>query len=376
MRRRSIWLRLGLAFVLGVIFACGGILFLLGRVTGSSAGSVDFFRALTVIQHSYVGDVDASRLWEGAITGMVDSLGDPHSIYMDEAMYTEFQSATSGSFGGVGLVVGKKDDQLVVISPIEGTPGELAGVKSGDIIIAIDGQDTASLNLTEAVGKIRGEEGSTVVLRIQRGDELREYNIVRENIKIHAVGGKMLDDSIGYLRITNFNETVVDELKAEYARLEAEGMKRIILDLRDNPGGLLTESVGVAEMFVKQGPVVSIVEHDGTKTVYESQSNGCPYPIVVLVNHGSASAAEIVAGAVQDTQAGILMGTKTYGKGSVQSLMPLTKGAVKLTIAKYYTPNERLIDGIGLEPDVVIEASETERQDKVLERAIEYLKTK
>ncbi len=307
---------------------------------------------------------------------MVDSLGDPHSIYMDEAMYTEFQSATSGMFGGVGLVVGKKDNQLVVISPIEGTPGELAGVKSGDIIIAIDGQDTASLNLTEAVGKIRGEEGSTVTLRIQRGDELRDYNIVRENIKLHSVGGKMLDDSIGYLRITNFNETVVDELKTEYARLEAEGMKRIILDLRDNPGGLLTESVGVAEMFVKQGPVVSIVEHDGTKTVYESQSEGCSYPIVVLVNHGSASAAEIVAGAVQDTQAGILMGTKTYGKGSVQSLIPLTKGAVKLTIAKYYTPNERLIDGIGLEPDVIVEASETDRKDKVLETAIEYLKTK
>lgn len=372
--KKNIWLRVVIAFVLGVILTLGGVLFLLGRVTGSAVGAVDFLRTLTVVERSFVESVDSALLWQGAVRGLVESLNDPHSIYMDEEMYQAFQSETSGSFSGVGLVVGKKDDQLVVVAPIEGTPGALAGVKSGDHIVAIDGEDTTNLNLTEAVGKIRGEEGTTVTLTIRRGSETREYAIVRDNIKVHSVSAKMLDDSIGYLRITNFNESVADDLKKEYARLEEAGMKRVILDLRDNPGGLLDKSVEVAELFVKEGPVVSIVERDGTRTTYSSHSEGSPYPLVVLVNHGSASASEIVAGAVQDTQAGILIGSKTYGKGSVQTLMPLTNGAIKLTIAKYYTPNEQMIDGVGITPDIVVE--DADQEDAVLNQAIDYLKTK
>lgn len=372
--KKNIWLRVVIAFVLGVILTLGGVLFLLGRVTGSAVGAVDFLRTLTVVECSFVESVDSARLWQGAVRGLVESLNDPHSIYMDEEMYQAFQSETSGSFSGVGLVVGKKDDQLVVVAPIEGTPGALAGVKSGDHIVAIDGEDTTNLNLTEAVGKIRGEEGTTVTLTIRRGSETREYAIVRDNIKVHSVSAKMLDDSIGYLRITNFNESVADDLKKEYARLEEAGMKRVILDLRDNPGGLLDKSVEVAELFVKEGPVVSIVERDGTRTTYSSHSEGSPYPLAVLVNHGSASASEIVAGAVQDTQAGILIGSKTYGKGSVQTLVPLTNGAIKLTIAKYYTPNEQMIDGVGITPNIVVE--DADREDAVLKQAIDYLKTK
>lgn len=372
--KKNIWLRVVIAFVLGVILTLGGVLFLLGRVTGSAVGAVDFLRTLTVVERSFVESVDSALLWQGAVRGLVESLNDPHSIYMDEEMYQAFQSETSGSFSGVGLVVGKKDDQLVVVAPIEGTPGALAGVKSGDHIVAIDGEDTTNLNLTEAVGKIRGEEGTTVTLTIRRGSETREYAIVRDNIKVHSVSAKMLDDSIGYLRITNFNESVADDLKKEYARLEESGMKRVILDLRDNPGGLLDKSVEVAELFVKEGPVVSIVERDGMRTTYSSHSEGSPYPLVVLVNHGSASASEIVAGAVQDTQAGILIGSKTYGKGSVQTLMPLTNGAIKLTIAKYYTPNEQMIDGVGITPNIVVE--DADQEDAVLNQAIDYLKTK
>lgn len=376
MGEKNIWLRTVIAFVSGVAVTLAGVSFLLGYVLGNIGGAADFWRAFTLIRHSYVEQVDETRLWQGAIKGMVGSLNDPHSVYMDEEMYEAFQSEARGSFGGVGLVVGKKDDRLVVVAPIEGTPGDLAGVRSGDIIVAIDGEDTQNLDLTEAVGKIRGEEGSTVILTVCRGDETRDYAVVRDNIKVHSVKGKMLDDSIGYLRIASFNETVTDDFKQEYARLEAEGMKYIILDLRDNPGGLLDKSVEIAEFFVKEGPVVSTIENDGTRTTLSSHSDGSPYPFVVLVNHGSASASEIVAGAVQDTESGVLIGTKTYGKGSVQMLMPLTSGAVKMTVAKYYTPGEQVIDGVGITPNIVVEDDGASSEDIVLNKAIEYLKEK
>ncbi len=370
------WLRMVLAFLLGSILTLSGVFFVLERTMNGAVGAIDFVRALTVIEHKYVDAPDMEKLWQGSIEGMVDALEDPHSVYMDEEMLDIFQSATSGSFGGVGLVVGKKDDDLIVVSPIEGTPGEKAGVKSGDIILKIDGEDATKLNLTEAVEKIRGEEGTSVTLTIQREKDVRDYTIVRDNIQVHAVSGKMLEGDIGYLRITNFNDVVGEDLKKEYLRLEEEGMKRIILDLRDNPGGLLDQSVEVAELFVAKGPVVSIVERDGSRTTYESESEGCPYPIAVLVNQGSASASEIVAGAIQDTQSGILIGTKTFGKGSVQGVIPLQSGAIKLTIAKYYTPNEEVIDGVGITPDIIVEANENDMKDNVLQTAIDYLKTK
>lgn len=369
------WFRMAAAFLVGSALTLLGVSFSLGQILGS-AGAVDFVRTLVLIEKNYVETVEPAKLWQGSVKGLMDSLGDPHSVYLDQEMFDIFKMETSGSFSGVGLVVGKKNEDIVIVAPIEGTPGEKAGVKSGDIIIKIDGEDVTKLNLTEAVNKIRGEEGSKVTLTIRRGKETKEFTIVRDNIKVHAVSGKMLDDNIGYLRITNFNETVADDLKKEYARLESEGMKRVILDLRDNPGGLLDKSVEVAERFVKAGPVVSIVERDGSRTTYESKSDGCPYPIVVLVNQGSASASEIVAGAIKDTESGILIGTKTYGKGSVQSLMPLNNGAVKMTIAKYYTPNEQVIDGVGITPNIVIETKQTDTQDKALQAAIDHLKKK
>lgn len=374
MSRKEKWLRMGIAFVMGVIAAFSFIAGIVYGYMGNTLSAVDFLRTMSAVQVGYVEKVDTRKLWQGAISGMVDVLGDPHSIYLDEDLYQAFMDETSGSFGGVGLVVGKKDDQLVVVAPIEGTPGDLAGVKSGDVILAIDGEDVTGLNLIDAVGKIRGEEGTTVLLTIRRADETQEYAIVREQIKVPAVSAKMLDDSIGYIRITNFSETVADDLKSEYARLESEGMKRIVLDLRDNPGGLLDKSVEVAELFMKEGPVVSIVERDGTRMTFSSKGSGSPYPFVVLVNHGSASASEIVAGAVQDTESGVLIGSKTYGKGSVQKLIPLTDGAVKLTIARYYTPSERMIDGVGITPNIVIEAGDDDREDVVLNEAIKYLK--
>ena len=374
--KKRMWLRLLFAFFMGGLLTLSGLLFALEHAMSGAVGAIDFIRALTLLKYKYVDTVDADKLWQGSIRGMVEALDDQHSIYMDEEMFDVFESATSGSFGGVGLTVGKKDDDLIVVAPIEGTPGEKAGVKSGDIIRKIDGEDTTNMNLTEAVDKIRGEEGTSVTLTILRGDSEKDYTIVRDNIKVHAVSGKMLEGDIGYLRITTFNEEVGEDLKKEYDRLEKEGMKRIILDLRDNPGGLLDQSVKVAELFVAKGPVVSIVERDGDRTTYESKSEGCPYPIAVLVNQGSASASEIVAGAIQDTKSGTLIGTKTFGKGSVQGVFPFHSGAIKLTIAKYYTPNEAVIDGVGITPDIVVEANANSKRDNVLQTAIDHLKTK
>ena len=365
-----------IAFLAGSMLTLGGILFIAEHAMNGAGGAIDFFRVLTVIERKYVDQPESEKLWHGSINGMVEALDDPHSIYMDAEQFDVFQSATSGSFGGVGLVVGEKDDELVVVSPIEGTPGEKAGVKSGDVILKIDDEDATKLNLSEAVEKIRGKEGTSVTLTVRRGQETKEFTIVRDNIQVHAVSGKMLEGDIGYLRITNFNEVVADDLKKEYDRLEKEGMKRIILDLRDNPGGLLDQSVEVSELFVPKGPVVSIVERNGNKTTYESKSEGSPYPVAVLVNQGSASASEIVAGAIQDTKSGTLIGTKTFGKGSVQGVYPLHSGAVKLTIARYYTPNETLIDGVGITPDIVVEADGSSTHDNVLQAAIAHLKKK
>lgn len=357
-----------------------------GQGTTDNAGTVKFFQALKIVKSGFVEDVPVEALINGAIKGMVSALNDPHSIYMDPKMYKKLMTDTEGSFGGVGIVVGMKDKVLTVIAPIEGTPGDKAGIKSGDQIIKIDGVETKDLVMDEAVDKIRGPEGSKVVLAIRRGEELKDYELVRSNIPIKTVAGKMLPDNIGYIRIAMFNENTSTDFFKAYEELEGKGMKALILDLRDDPGGLLKECVKVAGKLVPKGPVVSVVERSGeSKTEYSSLEK-VKYPLVVLVNGGSASASEIVAGAVQDTKAGVLVGTKTYGKGSVQTIIPLLDNgkigsaaggdAIKLTIAKYLTPNGRSINGIGIEPDVKIELPEGSEKDVQLDKAIEVVKTK
>ena len=334
-------------------------------------------RALQVVKSRYVEDVSVDTLMAGSIKGMVNSLNDPHSIYMDNKMLKDFMIETEGSFGGVGIVIGTKDKLLTVVAPIEGTPGEKAGIKSGDQIIKIDGQDTKDLALDEAVNKIRGPEGSKVVLTIKRGEDTKDYTLTRSNIQIKTVAGKMLDNQIGYIRLSMFNENTGEDFIHKLQELEKQGMKAIVLDLRDNPGGLLNESVKVASQLVPKGPVVSVVTRDGQRETHSSNLAAPKYPVAVLVNGGSASASEIVAGAIQDTGVGTLIGTKTYGKGSVQTVIRLDEAsAVKLTIAKYLTPKDRSINGIGIEPDITIELSETKDKDVQLEKALEVLKSK
>ncbi|MPL67854.1 Carboxy-terminal processing protease CtpB [bioreactor metagenome] len=378
MSKRKLIVGATLLVVFTFMATVGGIFTLLRVNSSDFASTMKFFQALHVVKARYVEAVPMDTLMTGAIKGMVASLNDPHSVYLDEKMFKEFMIETEGSFGGVGIVVGIKDKLLTVVSPIEGTPGEKSGIKSGDHIIKIDGKDTKDMLLDEAVSKIRGPEGSQVTLLIGRGNEApRDYVLTRSNIQIKTVAGKMLPDQVGYIRLSMFNENTANDFIRQYQELEKAGMKGLVLDLRDNPGGLLNESVKVADQIVPKGPVVSVVPRGGEPEIHYSSLEAVKYPLVILVNGGSASASEIVAGAVQDTGAGTLVGTKTYGKGSVQTLMPIGKDAIKLTIAKYLTPDERSINGVGIEPDVIVELADRKSgKDTQLEKATEIIKSK
>jgi len=375
--RRNVIIGAILLVVFTFTATAGGFLYLLNGKSNDIMSSLKFFRALEMVKERYVEPMPIDTLIAGAVKGMVNSLGDPHSIYMDAKMYKEFMIETEGSFNGVGIVIGMKDKTLTVVSPIEGTPSDKAGIESGDQIIKIDGKDSNNMALDEAVSKIRGPEGTTVVLAIRRGNEaVKEYAIIRSNIQIKTVSGKMLPDKIAYLRISMFNENTGSAFAQKYKELEKEGMQAIVLDLRDNPGGLLQESVKVSNFFVPKGPVVSVVTRDGHREVHSSSLGAVKYPVAVLVNGGSASASEIVSGAIQDTGVGTLIGTKTYGKGSVQTVLKFDDGAIKLTIAKYLTPSDRSIDGIGIEPDIKVEMEPGASKDIQLEKAIQVMKEK
>ena len=339
-----------------------------------------FFGALRFIETQYVRDVDYTKLIDGAIAGMVKTLDDPHSIYLDQQMYELMRSHTEGSFGGVGIVMGFKDNKITVISVMEGTPSEAAGIKTGDEIIAVDGVPTSEIEPEEVVLHIRGEIGSEVTLRVRRaGEEDKDYVVRRATIQVHTVAGQMLPDTdgIGYIRIASFSEHTADEFKDAYHALENEGVKGMIIDLRENPGGLVTSCVAIANMVVPKGPVVSVVQKDGRREEYESELSEEKYPLVVLIDGNSASASEILAGALQDTGAATIVGQTSYGKGSVQVILPLyDDDALKLTIAKYYTPSGRSIDGTGIEPDVRVEPQADSAQDVQLLKAIDVMKDK
>ena len=339
-----------------------------------------FFGALRFIETQYVRDVDYTNLIDGAISGMVKTLDDPHSIYLDPKMYELMRSHTEGSFGGVGIVMGFKDNKITVISVMEGTPSEAAGIKTGDEIIAVDGVPTSEIEPEEVVLHIRGEIGTDVTLKIHRaGEEDRDYVVRRATIQVHTVAGQMLPDTdgIGYIRIASFSEHTADEFKDAYRALEKDGVKGMIIDLRENPGGLVTSCVAIANMVVPKGPVVSVVQKDGRREEYKSDLSEEKYPLVVLIDGNSASASEILAGALQDTGAATIVGQTSYGKGSVQVILPLyDDDALKLTIAKYYTPSGRSIDGTGIEPDVRVEPQADGAQDVQLLKAIDVMKGK
>ncbi|MBP7255058.1 MAG: S41 family peptidase [Negativicutes bacterium] len=360
-----------------VLVVLNGLYFGLGFNKVGVVNTIKILGIYSLINKSYVNDVVSDKLVAGMIKGMVESLGDEHSIYLDKKMYQEMLMKTEGYFGGVGIVLGVKDKDLTVVAPIEDTPGFLAGIKPGDIIVAIDQINVKELSLEEAVNKIRGAQGSTVVLSIKRAEEIKDYILIRSNIEIKTVKGEILDNNVGYIRIAMFSEKTATELNKVYQELINKGATAFVLDLRSNPGGLLQASVAAANLFVPQGPVVSVVHKDGSKEVYSSNLASINYPLAVLINGGSASAAEILAGAIKDTNAGTLVGTKSYGKGSVQGVIPIGNAeAIKLTIAKYYTPSNVSIDGVGIEPNIIVELPNDAKTDVQLAKALAVVKNK
>lgn len=332
-----------------------------------------FTEVLTLIKKNYVDEVKTKDLVVNAIKGMINSL-DPHSSYMTPEALKELQVETKGEFGGLGIQIGIKDGILTVIAPIEDTPAFKAGIKAGDKILKISGESTKNMGLTDAVSKMRGPKGTSITLTIFREGwkETKDFTIVREIIKIKSVKAKMLQDSIGYIKITQFQESTGPDLSSALEKLSKEGMTSLIIDLRNDPGGLLNSAVEVTEQFLPSKKlVVYIKSKNGEKTEYFAEGEK-PYtdiPMVVLVNQGSASASEIVAGALKDWNRAIIIGVQTFGKGSVQSLIPLSDGSgLRLTTAKYYTPKGTSIQGVGITPDIVVklEAKDGKEQHRVV----------
>ncbi len=334
---------------------------------------------LLQIRQSYVDEdkVQYKDLLYGAMRGMLQSL-DPHSQFMEPDTFSDMKNDTAGEFGGLGIVIGIRDGILTVIAPMEDTPAYRAGILHGDKIVAIDGKSTENISLQDAVKKMRGEPGTKVKIKIMRPkpQEIKEVEIVRAVIKVESVKGiTMLTDKIGYIRIIQFNEPTAEALQKALEKLLTQDMKALILDLRNNPGGLLSSAVEVSQKFLKGGEKIVSTKgrvSAGIQTQYASKGryHYTDFPMVILVNGGSASASEIVAGALQDYKRAILVGKKTFGKGSVQSVMPLEDGsAIRLTTAKYYTPNERMIHDKGIDPDIFISMSPDQWQKVMMKRS-------
>lgn len=349
---------------------------LLNRLTGSVSESVRFLRTMKLLKRNYNGEVDNHQLLDGALKGMVESVGDPYTVYLNKKDFQQLSEMTVGSFGGIGIVFGKRGNDYVVISALEDNPGAKAGIKSGDIITAIDDKSTREMNMEQVANKIRGKYGTTVTLELKdKEGKLRKVNVVRAEIKNPSVAGQLLANTkIGYIRIAIFNENTGDDFAQKYAELEKQGMQALVLDLRENPGGILNAGVDVARMLVPKGPIVSVIDKNGNKYEETSSLEKVKYPLAVLVDHGSASASEIVAGAIKDTKSGKLFGVKTFGKGSVQSVYRLDNNtAVKITVAKYYTPSGVSIHNVGIEPDVKVELPDDATVDVQLKAAEDYL---
>ena len=328
-----------------------------------------FSDVVTVIQSSYVREATPQELIYGAINGMLVGL-DSYSQFMPPDIYKEMKVETKGEFGGIGIVIGIRNGLLIIISPIEDTPGDRAGIEAGDIITEINGKSAKKLTLMEAVKKLRGLKGTKVSIGIAREGEkkLLYFDIVREVIKIKNIkNARALDDNIGYLRIVHFNQNVFSEVKKEISSLLEKKIDGLIVDVRNNPGGLLGACVKVTDLFLPKGKlIVSTKGRRERQNITFVSQTGSLYPIdmplVVLINGGSASASEIFAGAIQDWHRGIILGTKSFGKGSVQTVLPLSDGSgIRLTTAKYYTPKGRCIDKSGLIPDVILEMSKEEK---------------
>ena len=368
--------------VVGVI---GGILTVLVVMTGvfwyisgSPLGIAKFGYTYYITTQWAMDPPAKEELFVNMLKGLAKGTHDKHTVYLDKDDMKELEMHTSSTYSGIGLLLDFSDGKtLKVGATMEGQPAEAAGLQKGDQILAIDGTPVSDIEKEDVANRIRGEEGTFVVLRILRNGEEQELSIERKTIVMPTVKGQMLTEDIGYIRVTQFAEKTVDEFTKAYEDLQSKGMKRLVLDLRDNPGGLITTAHGIGQYLVPKGPIVTVQTRRGKTTAYMSRGEDPLIPLVVLINGNSASASEIIAGAVQDTKSGTIVGTKSYGKGTVQSVVQGLDGeGLKITIARYHTPNDRVIDGIGIEPDEVVEPSKTNPEEDVqMERAIEIVKT-
>ena len=374
----------GLTLALLMLLALWAILYAVSEcIVGDRKAGRRMSEAFGVIQRSYVAEAEAEPLVRGAISGMVASLRDPHCAYLPPTETQLLQQAQRGEIGGIGIEVAFRNRQVVVIAPVEGMPADRAGVRSGDAIVEVDGADCRELDLREVVRMVRGVIGTKVAIALRREGQAEPIRVELERARIEAtnVRSEMLDHGIGLVRIIQFSDHVGDDFRDAVEALAAKGLRGLVLDLRFNPGGVVDEAVAVADALLADGVIVRTQSrHEREVTVRRASKDRTltSVPIVVLVNQGSASASEIVAGALQDHERGVLVGVKTFGKGVVSKTIPLSDGSsLALTVAKYYTPRGRSIEGSGLAPDIDEPAARTPAprpRDQALRRAVDHLK--
>ena len=325
-----------------------------------------------VIESEYYQKVSEEDLIDGALKGLFEGLNDPYSQYYTSDEFQTLKEQTSGSFVGIGVYIGvnSENDKITIISPIEGSPAQKSGIKSGDVVVKVNGKSIESKTVDEVIKQIKGKENTTVNLTVERDGKEIDFDITRKTIVTKSVSSEVKEDNIGYLRITSFDENTYKEFKENLSNLKEKGIKGLVIDLRDNPGGLLDVCVDIADDLIGEGTIVYTKDNKGETQYYKSDKNKVDLPIVVLINENSASASEILTAAIVDNKAGIAVGTTSYGKGLVQSVREFNDGTgYKLTTAQYYTPNGDYINKQGIKPNIV-----EKNKEKQLDRAIEYIK--
>ena len=351
------------------------------------ATKLEKYRA--IIDEYYLWDVDEESLEEGAIKGYIEGLNDPFTEYISKEEMQEYMQDTMGNYVGIGIymVLDSQNGKIRILAPMKNSPAEQAGLKSGDIILEVDGQSYNEDEMSSMANKIKGEEGTKVKLKVLRGEETLEFEIERKNIKVNPVEGKVINNNIGYIQFSSFDETTAEDFKAKYQELEAQGITSLIIDLRNNGGGLVDQATDIADLIIEKGKdLIYEVDKDGNQETVKSEIDPIiNMPIVVLVNENTASASEILAGALKDYGKATIIGTTTYGKGVIQQILTLKDGSgLKITTEEYQTPNHKKIHGVGIEPNIVVELPEDlkeelsipENQDTQLQKAIEVLSNK